>query len=107
MSARRPGAARCAKRRAGPWQSRNDTRPRLQIKQLDPFASHFLRCEAAEVAMQRSTKKFVNLVLAAVGVALVGVSLAAIETRSASATSGPSQVLVVNSTNQPIPTAAM
>jgi hypothetical protein len=59
--------------------------------------------------MQRSTRKFVHLTLTAVGIALVAVALAATGGGSANATNntGPSQVLVVNSPNQPIPIASL
>ena len=55
--------------------------------------------------MQPSIKKFVNLGLTAVGIAMVAIALAAVGSRTSDATPGAQHVLVVNGTASPVPTA--
>jgi len=57
--------------------------------------------------MQPSIKKFVNLGLTAVGIAMVAIALAAVGSRTSNATPGAQHVLVVNGTSSPVPTAAV
>jgi hypothetical protein len=55
--------------------------------------------------MQPSIKKFVNLGLTAIGIAMIAIALAAVGSRTSNAVPGPQHVLVVNGTAAPVPTA--